>query len=246
MTKNKVNKHKILKKALSDTGSAFFYILLGVVLFATLAFTISRGFKGTSTNAMTDRQAELVAAEILNYAQNISHAINKIRRNGCSENDISFDHTGWGHTEYQHSPITSDKCKVFHPNGGNAAFIELNGHNKKYLDYANRVIFVGASEINNIGATCGDSSCTELYLFIRMFHAENLCKKLNNMLQITPELPISGGIYGTPRFKGVFSYGNTLTTSAFNKKIGGCYQDNSEIYTDGTPYYDFYYVLIER
>ncbi len=230
----------------NESGSAFFYILLGVVLFGTLVFTVSRGMRGQSTNALTQYQAELAADDILHYAQTMARAVDRVRRNGCSESDISFHHTGWGHTQYEHSPATADQCKIFHPNGGNLSFSALDDYHEKNLDHAGRVIFVGRSAINNIGTTCTNASCTELYLFIRMFHAENLCRKMNELLEISPTLPISGGIYGGPRFNGTFSYGNTLTTSAFNGQHGGCYEDNSETYTDGTPYYDFYYVLLER
>ena len=46
----------------SERGSMFFYIMLGVVLFATLAFTVSRGMRGSQTNAMSDRKDELAAS----------------------------------------------------------------------------------------------------------------------------------------------------------------------------------------
>ncbi len=224
----------------------FFYIFLGVALFGALAFAITRGVRTQTTNALTTQQSRLAAADILNYAQKIERAVQQVRLKGCSESDISFAHDNWAHTQYEHSPPAPDKCKIFHPDGGNMNFVDMQSHHSDYINTIDRFIFVGRSAINNIGTTCTNDSCVELYLFLRMFHAENICTHLNKTVGITPDLPISGGLYGGPRFNGSFSYGNTLTTGAFNGKNSGCYQDNSETYTDGTPYYDFYHVLLER
>lgn len=235
-----------LRTYTSEAGSIFFYILLGVILFATLSYVMTRSMRGTSVDLMTQRQAELAAADLIGYGQKISLAVDRVRRKGCSENDISFDHTSWGHTEYVHSPVVEDKCKIFHPNGGGVSFEEINKPHERVIDNLNRVIFAGQSEINNIGQTCGDSSCVELYMFVRMIHASVLCSEINDTLGITPKLSVIGGIYGTPRFDGVFDYGNTLNDAAFDGEIAGCYEDSSETFTDGSPYYDFYYVLLER
>ena len=103
---------------LSEAGSVFFYILLGVILFASLSYVVTRSMRGKSVDSMTERQAELAATDLLNYAQNIAYAVDKVRRKGCSENDISFDHSAWGHSDYEHSPVVANKCKIFYPSGG--------------------------------------------------------------------------------------------------------------------------------
>ena len=234
------------KKSNAEKGSVFFYILLGVVLFGTLAFTVSRGMRGTQTDSMSDRTAELAASDLLNYAQKIQRAVDRVRNNGCSENDISFDHTGWGHTNYQHSPVVNNECKIFHQDGGNLSFSDVSSYHDKYVTNMGNYIFSGRSAVSGLGTTCVAATCTELYLFIRMFHAAKLCKQINKSLDISTSLPVSAGLYSDQLYKGTFSYGNTLSDAAFIGKNGGCYQHSSATYTDGTPYYDLYYVLLAR
>ncbi len=224
----------------------FFYIFLGVALFGALAYAITRGVRTQTTSALTTQQSRLAASDILNYAQLVERAVQKIRLKGCSESDISFAHDSWPHTQYEHTPTASDKCKIFHTDGGGMNFIDMQSQHSDYINTLDRFIFVGRSAINNVGTTCAADQCVELYLFVRMYHAENICTHLNKTIGISPNLPISGGIFGGPRFNGTFTYGNTLTTGAFDGEKSGCYQDNSETYTDGTPYYDFYHVLLER
>ena len=110
----------------TQKGSAFFYILLGVVLFGTLAFTVSRGMRGQQTEAMSDRQAELAAADIIAYGQKIMRAVDKLRRKGCSENEITFEDnnsiskkTNGTAFDYTNPNSPGDfSCHVFHESGG--------------------------------------------------------------------------------------------------------------------------------
>ncbi len=245
MVTTKIHKRKKSTRY-SQSGSVFFYIFLGVALFGALAYAITRGVRTQTTSALTTQQSRLAASDILNYAQLIERAVQKIRLKGCSESDISFAHDDWPHTQYEHTPTAPDKCKIFHPDGGGMNFIDMQSQHSDYINTLDRFIFVGRSAINNVGTTCAADQCVELYLFVRMYHAENICTHLNKIIGISQNLPISGGIFGGPRFNGTFTYGNTLTTGAFDGEKSGCYQDNSETYTDGTPYYDFYHVLLER
>ena len=236
----------------AERGNVFIFILLGLVLFAALSYTVSRSFRSDTTNQMTERQAELAASEILSYAQRIERAVNRLRREGCSENGISFEHAGWGHTQYEHTPAAPDNCKVFHPAGGDVKWRGFDQLYPNIVDHPNRLIFVGHSEIVGFGNDCvGDASCAELYMYLRMIHAQGICEKLNKFSGISLPLPVVTGLFGTPRFNGTFQGGGTsLGTGAngteFVGKISGCYEDISETHSDGTPFYDFYYVLIAR
>ena len=67
---------------ISERGNVFIFILLGLVLFAALSFTVARGFRSDTTSQMTDRQAELLATEIITYGQQMERTVNRLRRNG--------------------------------------------------------------------------------------------------------------------------------------------------------------------
>lgn len=118
-----------------QSGSVFFYILLAVILFAALAFTLSRSLRGTNTSAMSERQAEIAAAEILEYSAQIAQEIDRLRRNGISETDLDFysekflKHTA-SPSRWNPNPNCADNsCRVFQSAGGRM-------HETIFEDYA--------------------------------------------------------------------------------------------------------------
>ena len=169
----------------SERGSAFFYILLGVVLFGTLAFTVSRGMRGQQTSAMSERQAELAVSELLDYAQKIEHTVNRLRRNGCSENEISFDNSFAAGYSNANSPV-DNSCHIFHQNGGGINYKTPNGNS---LDQSQQGVgihygvyqFHGLSQVENVGTDCGLTNCTELTVMVLNLK-ESLCRKINEKM----------------------------------------------------------------
>lgn len=251
MTKNKVNKQIIIQKALSDTGSAFFYILLGVVLFATLAFTISRGFKGTSTNAMTDRKAEIIASEIMDYAQSISKSIDTLRRKNISENDICFYDPNWGNTTYNGCAAETQK-QVFHKRGGRGHFQKMNAEWLESTvpdtngEYGN-IMYTGQDAVLGVGTDGSDDSNQELLMAFPYIPLK-VCTFINKMLGL-PYTTIPSAATGFhpaaagKRFTGTYTNGGLSTLYAdgsaeLSGKTSACIERSG--------YYVFYNVLIER
>lgn len=74
----------------SESGNAFFIVMIGVVLFAALMFTFSRGARQGGDN-LSVKQAEIAATELIDLAQRYERAVSRLRLKGCSENQISFD-----------------------------------------------------------------------------------------------------------------------------------------------------------
>ena len=113
-----------------ESGNVFLIILVAVALFAALAFTISRGFRSATTSSLSDREGRLWATEVMAHANTIQRAVDRLRRNGCSEKEISFYTDAWTITSsiknnYNNTSAPHDfSCHVFHPNGGNVAFRE--------------------------------------------------------------------------------------------------------------------------
>lgn len=114
----------------------FFYILLAVILFATLAYTISRSIRGNASNALTQRQAEIAAAEIMDYGAQVAREVDRLRRNNISETDIDFyadkflKHTPTASRWNPNPNCSSDDCRMFHSAGGKM-------HETTFEDYAN-------------------------------------------------------------------------------------------------------------
>ncbi|MGH1398547.1 MAG: hypothetical protein ACRBCT_04960 [Alphaproteobacteria bacterium] len=182
---NEINKPLTVTRHPSpESGNAFMFILIGIVLFAALAMTVSRGFHSTTTSNLSKREAELAASEIINYVQNIQRAVDRVRRKGCSENEISFENPA--NTTYTYG--TRDKCKVFSPTGGK---INYRAPDLNYLDQsfsANSIFglwrFNGGIPVQNIGTA-------ESELMIKLNHLNiDVCMKINDYFSI----PNSGNV----------------------------------------------------
>ena len=224
-----------------EQGSAFFYILLAVVLFGTLAFTVSRGMRGQQASTMSDRKAELTANEFLNYAQKIQHAIDSIRRNGCSENDISME-TPAGLNINPSAP-TDKSCHVFNPNGGNMVWhVPTNGvTNNSYWRASTH------SNISNIG-----TGKAELLLYIPSVN-KAVCEKINKSANIIRDtIPLENGYAFNGSWDGAFSdigphvisCDGVAPTGACNNQSFACIE--SDVSNAAHGKYIFYYTLIER
>ena len=112
----------------TERGNIFIVVLLGIVLFAGLSFTLSRTMRSENTQRISDREIRLASTDIIEYGTRIERAVSRLRRAGCSENEISF------HVEESDFMITvagnpldlendnapeDFRCHVFHPQGGN-------------------------------------------------------------------------------------------------------------------------------
>lgn len=107
----------------SQSGSAIIYVFAGVILFAALAFTFARGFKGNVTD-VDEKTARIGATEVLEYVKSVDRAVNKMLLNSVSENDLGFTNdvttlTASGATIYSgNANCTTNSCQVFYPDGG--------------------------------------------------------------------------------------------------------------------------------
>jgi len=234
------------KKSHSQQGSAFFYILLAVILFATLAYTVSRGMRGSATDSMTERQAELAASDILNIVQTYTRAVDKMRNRGCSENDISF--TNNIVSGYAHSPVSVDTCQIFHPNGGKISYQAplsdwLDNGQSAQTNYGTW-FFTGTGQPNNVGTS-------PALLLILPYMKRSLCLEINDVLgienNVTDPPQDDSNAYAITPFTGSFSGNNLIYdltgAQALDGQSSGCFEGGG---TPPSESYHFYSVLIER
>ncbi len=244
----------------SEKGSVFFYIILAIVLFATLAFTVSRGMRGKQTSAMSERKAEIIASDILSYTQKLSQTVDRLRRNGCSESELSFSYDSDGDNNYQDSgdtyynanALTDLSCHVFHPLGGNIKFIKIPEIPVSELNSGDSLYNITGS----LRTSLGDATQNELAIMI-ISNASNttwtspeypnmrlLCEKINNLLgnsfSTNGRNILTAGNHSTltlPQFDGTYSGGQAIVSS----NNTACYSDIS-----GSNRFIFYHVLIVR
>lgn len=171
------NKRHIRK---SEAGNAFLFILLGVVLFAALGITVSRSMRSDSTTTLTKREASLAASDIIAYGQRIARGVDRARRNGCSENDISFNNPF--ESGYNHTPAAPVKCVIFDPQGVGLSWASPPD---RYFDTA-QYLAAGQREWHFHGETAWEgkvSAASELSAYLPNLQRD-VCLEINRGLGI--------------------------------------------------------------
>jgi hypothetical protein len=197
---------------------------------------MARGFRSDTTTAMSARQADLIAVDVLSYGQQLERAVSNLQRKGISENDISFYNdsvAGYGHT-----PAENDNQKVFHPTGGGLTWQKPASNANDGTDWH----FTGHSCVTGVGT--GDTGCSadssagdEDLIAVLANMNPTVCAAIDKKLGLASIPANSGGPYSTTKFTGAFADGGTEINIGSVK--------NSACYSDGGNY-DFYYVLIAR
>ncbi len=229
-----MKKHKKqMAKRHNEKGNAFFLILIGVILFAALSFSVARGIRSEGTSNLTKRQADLAATDIVSHAQRLERAVSQLRRKNISENDISFDNPKV--SGYAHTPPLADTNKIFNLAGGGAAWKSP----MQNVNDGSEWLFTGNTCIPGIGA--GSTGChsdtisNEELLAVLPNLTQTVCEAINSKLGISGIPTDSGGSYSTTKFTGTFGDGTEIILPSTYETA--CYSNSG---------YHFYAVLLVR
>lgn len=219
----------------SQSGNVFFIVMVAVALFAALMFTFSRGARQGGDN-LSSKQAEVMAADVLDYVQRVERGVSRVYGRGFSENAISFQNEYI--SGYENANCTQTRCRVFHKEGGAVAFRPLEPRWTNSATYWN---FTGNNPVIGIGTDCADSSCSELLMVLEDV-PPTLCAALNKRLGIAAPIPTDDGIDLT-EYDGAFAYNSTDDIgdedAVLEEKRSACFEE-----TGGNNF--FYHVLLER
>lgn len=225
----------------SQRGNAMVYILVGIVLFAALAYTLMRGSNSGQGN-MSAQQAKIQSSEIMNYAQSVENAIDTLRRKGCSENELSFDYDIPGTTGYENPNSPPDySCHVFRPEGGSITYKESPISGRSWAFITSRVVEVGEDK-----SWCSETittPCIDLVLILGGLSVET-CESLHNMIQgpIPTFTQDNGAAYDTAGTKFI---GNFSVSTPDIEMVGGTNKASGCITgTDNIRY--FYHTILAR
>ena len=245
-------KRKIKQNSLHpahQSGSIFFYILLGVVLFGALAFTMTRGMRSQSTDALSQRELELAASEMIERAQIIGRAVSKLRSNQISETDFCFSHERNAEkTEEIYTRVSGcaqAQNKIYNEQGGALTYANLP---KKWLqpDRAENPGFgewIFSASNSVIGFGTGDMSqpgSADLIAYVN-FLKEPLCAAMNKALGISGIPDNKESFKPDTPYIGRFEVDGKIEAIDLSGKNAGCFRNNS-----GGESYVFYTVLLER
>ncbi len=243
----------------TENGSVFFYILLAVVLFAALAFTVSRSLRGSNTNALSERQAEIAANEIMDYSAQISREVDRLRRKGISESDLDFSsnlfsrHSASPPSSWDINPnCGSTECKIFQSAGGKMHETTFEQYATEHtLPTSNTIPRHGHPAFYRISALDHGSVAEDLTLQIIRVR-DLVCAAINEKLNLgtpstlTQEAAGSSG-QTAEGGDGYWNYSDTQTTeplfdeaTALQGKVQGCVRMGGDY---GNVYFK---VLLER
>ena len=97
----------------NQSGNVLVYVLIAIVLFAALGFTLSRQTQNSSSKEIDKAKADLLAMENLSYATQAKLVIDQMMFTGSNISGLVFtlpSEAGFATSPYIH--------KVFHPEGG--------------------------------------------------------------------------------------------------------------------------------
>jgi type II secretory pathway pseudopilin PulG len=226
----------------NDTGNVFFVILIAVMLFAALTFTFTRGIQ-QGGNTVSQRQAELIASDMMTYAQRVERGVQKVLGERISENVLSFENSFV--SGYSNPSCTVDSCRVFAPQGGGVAWqsppANANTVATPYVYVTNRV---GSADgtTRQIGTAARD-------LVILTPVSRTICEAINKKANQLDFWESTGAHNDSTLFTGNYeSAAGTVIANgnADEQPRTGCFCDSGGgTCSDTTPYY-FYSVIYER
>ena len=217
-----------LNRASSQSGNVLIYTLIGIVLFAAVMLSLSKG-NSNSSGIASKGSSKLQAQQILDYADTMEKAVQKLVLKGCSENQISFESPQDTNYSNANSPSSGDKrCWVFDPAGGNAQYKKPN---PDWLDPSithpikGDFRITGQNRMPDIGTTDSTASSAEL-LYVIPFLKKEICVEINNITGVanrngaTP--PHEPDFWWSNRFTGGFNPQVTVTTPELSRKSKAC------------------------
>lgn len=226
----------------TQAGNAVLFILIAVALFGGLAYTFMRGAK-TGQGNLSIGQQKIYAGEMIDYANTVSKAIDKLRNRGCSENEISFEYPALSGYVNGSTPA-DDSCKVFNSSGGGITYQAppvTCAPPKCHATLGMNWVFSSAVRINNIGTANSE-------LLMRMIippESKELCEYINDLSQVTNpsnEPPVSTTSTNIDSVAaGSFTNTSVVTSADIDGKYAGCYRSH----TSASDFY-FFKVLIAR
>lgn len=184
MKTKREQKNKKAGENLKEKGNALIYVLIAVVLFAALSFTLMNQARNEGTDEIDDAKTGLYATQIIAYAAQAKSALDNMSFSGSKITD--FDFVLPGETGFNTAPHTH---KLFHPASGGllkgtlpAAAVTETGSNPAPGWYTGR--------FNNVEWT--DTSGTDIILTAYQI-SKAVCENINEKATGSTTIPALPG-----------------------------------------------------
>jgi len=211
----------------TESGNIFLYVLIAIVLFASLTFVLSRGQGGNNKTVLDQATLQTTMQRLTNYVGDVSQAWVQMKDTGSDldELDLTLPTAGGFNT----APTIH---KLFHPDGGGVLYNDMNDE----LFRANATAPVGWKFVI-VDADFSPTSSTDL-LMTYVNISEKLCAKINLSIRNNATIPVT-----TVNFANTFVAGSSpLTESA----CPDCKTSSSLCIEDASGIYAFYNMIEMR
>lgn len=214
----------------NEKGTILVYILIAIALFAALSYAVAQMTRGGGD--IGSEKAGVYADGIIDYARQMKDAVQKLRiTNLCGIEDLSFENSYI--SGYEHSPVASDECKIFHSDGAGLLFDHTPAEGREWH-------ITHYFRLNDIGTSSGASG-NEITLMLQDISApvcEGINRKTSGNESIT-DVALGGGFLGH-RYDGDFSSVGGVGRDFHNSQPLGCFRNQV------TGEYIFFMVLVVR
>lgn len=159
-----------------QNGSVFFYILIAIVLLASLSYAVSNNSR-VGTTIITEQQAKVTSSQILEQAEAATLAVQKLLLRGFDETEISFENNQVA--GYALAACTTDDCKVFADSGGalNWFFPPENANSGEHWVYTGNLPI----------ADNGSNNLYDVTMILPNVN-DSICRQINFELNITSSI----------------------------------------------------------
>jgi len=224
-------------------GNVFILIMLGVFLFGALMYSFTKSGNQGAGN-LTKQQAKIAAQEILNYVRLVEGAVDRVRRNGCSESEISFENSVVSAYLNPNSP-TNKSCHIFDDEGGKLSWSNppLAFHFDDPAFFFGKYYFISAQWIGH-GCDDPNDKCVDLIMALSNLD-KTTCSEINKNFNLSSSSIPTEVNSGGNRFQGNFTY---ISAHIFSDEAGSTIiagKNGACINTDNVSY-AFIYPLLAR
>ena len=195
------------------SGNAVVFVLIGIALFAALAYAVSRSGRGNSN--INQEQMALIARQIMADGQALENAVYDILVNrGFGDTQLSF--AGWAGkgTDYDNANCTVNACRVFHPEGGGVSpDMELPApffNSGAGYEYA---VVTGNTVLGHATDTA-DGTGSDLILFFSISSTPEISADFCDAYNALAGLKVTQETFQRTFFDGAYSYNHTIGDQA--------------------------------
>ena len=214
----------------TENGNALIYVIIAIALIGFLTVSLSNQANQSDGQNIDDELAELVALELIEYAQTAQQVIEQMEITGTSFTE--FDFINPTSATYNTAPHIH---KVYHPQGG--------GFNYKESDSFATGVFLSTTGWNFSNATNVEwtrSGATDL-IFTALDINATVCATLNEKITGSTTIPTN-----TTTIALLFSEASAATELNTTNCAAGCEGYPSLCIEDSGGDYAYYNILINR